>query len=310
MTEPDLSVELCGKRLENPTVLASGILGSSTGMLALVAQAGAGALTTKSCGLKPRKGHPNPTVLEWGHGLINAVGLSNPGVDEETQEIRGLVAGTSTPVIASFFEDTVKGFAEVAQRLEEAGPAFLEANVSCPNVEKEFGGKPFALSPEASAKVTQAVKEVTKTPLIVKLSPNTPLLVDVAKACVDAGADALNVGNSFGPGMVINLEARRPVLANKVGGVTGPAIKPLALRCAWDVCGAVGDDVPVIATGGITTGKDAIEFVMAGATAVGIGSAVYYRGLAAFKQACTEMREWMQANEFTRLSELRGVARA
>jgi len=270
-----------------------------------ICEEGAGAVTTKSIGPEPRTGHPNPTVLEWEHGLINAVGLSNAGVEEMIGEVKEAMALCKSPVIASFFAGTSKEFGEVAGKLSQASPGIIEANISCPNVASDFG-TPFAYTPESAGDVVSAIKESTSIPLIVKLSPNTFMLKQVAKAVEEAGADAINMGNTLGPGMIINPEAGKPVLANVVGGLSGPAVKPVAVRCVWDVYSSV--EIPVIGTGGVLTGRDAVEMMMAGATAVGIGSAIKYRDLECFRLIPREISEWMKENGYSKLSDLVGAA--
>ncbi|MCR4406409.1 MAG: dihydroorotate dehydrogenase [Anaerolineae bacterium] len=307
-TSPDLRVDLCRVRLPNPLVLASGILGTSAQLLERVARCGAGAVTTKSCGPVPRTGHPNPTVIDWGHGLINAVGLPNPGVEAEVEIIavaRELLAPLGVPLIASIFADTVAGFAAVAERISAARPDLIEINISCPNVAAELG-RPFALDAVSAAQVTAAVRAATELPIIVKLSPNVTDIVAIARAVEGAGADAIAAINTLGPGMVIDVESGRPILANRVGGVSGPAIRPIAVRCVYDICTAV--NVPVVGIGGVSCGRDAVEMLMAGATAVGVGSAVYRGGPEVFGRIRDELAEWMSAHGYTSLSDFRGIA--
>ncbi|HDN79855.1 MAG TPA: dihydroorotate dehydrogenase [Chloroflexi bacterium] len=304
--EPDLSVELCGIRLRNPLILASGILGTGPDLLVRVARAGAGAVTTKSCSLKPRKGHPNPTVLDWGHGLINAVGLANPGLEEMSRIIaqaKELLKPLGVPLIASIFGGKTEEFAALARKLNSL-PDFIEVNISCPNVEAEMG-RPFATDARMAARVTAAVREASQVPVIVKLSPNVTDIAYIARAVEEAGADAISAINTVS-GMVIDIHSGRPVLANRIGGISGPAIKPIALRCIYEITRVV--KVPVIGIGGVTSGKDALEMIMAGATAVGIGSAVYYRGVEAFGQIAGEMRDLMAELGYETLAEVRGLA--
>ena len=306
--EPDLTVELCGVRLRNPLVLAAGILGTGAELLARVAESGAGMVTTKSCGPAPREGHPNPTVLDWGHGLINAVGLANPGVDQEVKTIaraKDLLDPLGVPLVASIFAGTVEGFAEVAQKVDQANPDFIELNISCPNVAAEMG-RPFACDAGDAARVTASVRQVTTTPIIVKLSPNVTDIASVARSVEHAGADAIAAINTLGPGMIIDVHAGRPILANKVGGVSGPAIRPIAVRCVYDIFQAVG--IPIIGTGGVSDGRDALEMIMAGATAVGVGSAVRYRGAEVFGAILEEMRALMASAGYGSLVQLRGIA--
>jgi dihydroorotate dehydrogenase (NAD+) catalytic subunit len=302
----ELGVELAGVTLACPLVLASGIAGVSVSTLERAAWMGAGAVTTKSFGLKPRSGHPNPTVLEWECGVINAVGLSNPGLEEGIAQVGEAVKAVPVPVVASVFGATPEEFGEVAHGIASAGPALVEANLSCPNVMREHG-LPFAYEPGNAAEAVRAVKRAAPgIPVIAKLSPNTFLLQEVARAVEKAGADAINMGNTLGPGMVISIEARRPVLSNRAGGVSGPAVRPVAVRCVWDVFEAVS--IPIVGTGGVCTGRDALEMVMAGATAVGVGSALRERGFGVFKGICGEMAAWMEENRVKKLSSLVGVA--
>jgi dihydroorotate dehydrogenase (NAD+) catalytic subunit len=308
MPDPDLSVELCGVRLRNPLVLASGILGTGAQLLRRVADCGAGMVTTKSCGPARRAGHPNPTVLDWGHGLINAVGLANPGVDEELEiiaEARELLAPSEVRLAVSIFAETVEGFAEVARKVAQAQPDFIELNVSCPNVASEMG-RPFSYDPGDAALVTAAVKEATSIPLIVKLSPNVTDVTIVARAVERAGADAIAAINALGPGMIIDVHSGQPILANKVGGISGPAIRPVAVRCVYDIYEAV--DIPIIGIGGVSDGRDALEMVLAGATAVGVGSAVRCRGVDVFQTILDEMQAFMVEEDHAGLDTLRGLA--
>ena len=305
---PDLTVELCGIRLRNPLIPASGVLGTEPAILHRVGLAGAGAVTSKSCSLQPRAGHPNPTVLDWGPGLINAVGLANPGVEEEIRilrQARERLAGQDVALFASIVADTVEGFAEVARRVSEAQPDLIEVNISCPNVISEFG-ELFATRPEPAAEVTRAVKEATDIPISVKLSPNVTDIVTIARAVAEAGADAITAINAVGPGMVIDVESGRPVLSNREGGISGPAIRPIAVRCVYQIARAV--DVPVIGTGGVTRGRDVVEMLMAGATAVGVGSVVYWRGPEVFDELRAELTEFLVAHGYRSLDDIRGVA--
>jgi dihydroorotate dehydrogenase (NAD+) catalytic subunit len=310
MGEPDLSVSICGVKLRNPLVLAAGILGTTAELLVRVAESGAGMVTTKSCGPSPRAGHPNPTVLDWGHGLINAVGLANPGVEAELEVVaraREMLHPLGVPLAASIFAETVDGFGEVARTMSKAQPDFIEVNISCPNVADEMG-QPFACDAVQAALVTTTVKGVTSLPIIVKLSPNVPNIAAIARSVEQAGADAIAAINTLGPGMIIDVHSRRPILANKVGGLSGPAIRPIAVRCVYDIYRAVR--IPIIGMGGVGDGRDALEMVMAGATAVGIGSALRYRDLDAFRSICEEMQAIMVREGYGSLRELVGSAHA
>ena len=308
VTTCDLTCRLPGMRLRNPIVLASGILGTSASLLVRAARAGAGAVTAKSAGPAPRAGHPNPVAVDWGHGIINAIGLSNPGAEEEAAllaEAKVLLAALGVPLIASIFGGSVEEYGHVAGTIAAAQPDLIEVNISCPNVADDFG-TPFAADCESAAAVTAAVKAaVGSVPISVKLAPNVPNIGRIAQAVVAAGADAITAINTM-PGMVIDAKAGRPVLANRTGGVSGPALKPIALRCVAEIASAV--NVPIIGTGGVTTGRDAAEMLMAGATAVGVGSAVWYRGAEALGEIVTELAAFMVAQGYRALDDFRGLA--
>jgi dihydroorotate dehydrogenase (NAD+) catalytic subunit len=304
-----LDIILCGVRLPNPLILASGILGTEAELLARLARAGAGAVTAKSCSLHPRAWHPNPTVLAWDHGLINAVGLANPGVEAEVEELRRakrLLKPLGVALIASVFAHTVESFARVAGRVAEAEPGLIEVNISCPNVHDEFGTL-FAADAAAAADVTAAVKESVagRAPVLIKLSPNVADIAGIARAVEAAGADGITAINTLS-GMVIDIHARRPVLANRTGGLSGPAIRPLAVRCVYDIYEAVR--IPIVGTGGVGSGRDAVEMIMAGATAVGVGSAVCGEGPEVFGRIRHEMAALMGELGYGRVDEMRGAA--
>jgi dihydroorotate dehydrogenase (NAD+) catalytic subunit len=306
---PALGVDLCGVGLPTPLVLASGILGTEAELLARVARAGAGAVTAKSCSLQPRAGHRNPTVLAWGPGLINAVGLANPGVEVEVQELRrakALLRPLGTALVGSIFADTVENFGQVARRLADAGPDLLEVNISCPNVHDEFG-TPFAADPGAAGEVAAAVHEAVggRMPVLVKLSPNVADVAAVARAVAANGADGISAINTL-TGMVIDVHARRPILANRTGGLSGTAIRPLAVRCVWQIYEAV--DLPIVGMGGVSSGQDAAEMIMAGATAVGVGSAVYGEGPEVFSRIRDELAALMDELGYGCVAEMRGAA--
>ncbi len=294
-----------------PFVLASGIWGTTASLLVRAAQVGCGAVTAKSCGPTPRAGHVNPSCLDWGHGLINAIGLANPGVEAEVALLANAKAQLKplgVPLLASIFAGTVEEFGAVARIVAQAKPDMVEVNISCPNVHSEFG-EPFAGNPDSAAAVTASVKKAlagTGIPVIIKLAPNVPSIARIARAAVEAGADALCAINTM-PGLVIDEESGQTILANRSGGLSGAALKPIALKCVYDVYKAC-PGTPIIGTGGVTTGQDAIEMLMVGATVVGIGSAIYYRGATAIQQIKSEVETWLEAHHITELAELRGLA--
>lgn len=299
-----LTTNFLTKHFNNPLVLASGILGVTAASLNRVIVNGAGGVTTKSISLAPRTGHPNPTMVGMEHYFINAVGLSNPGVADAVEEIKKFKTLSSAPLIGSIFAGTPDEFAITAETISASPIDFLEINISCPNVSKEFG-VPFAYSPTAVETITKKVKAKSKVPVIVKLSPNAWNIVEIAKTAEASGADALTAVNTIS-GMTIDVGSRRPILHNKQGGVSGPALFPIALKCVYDIYEAV--KIPIVGTGGVTTGEDALAMIMAGATLVGVGSAVYYRGVEVFGKITEEMKEVMQKQNIKSLTEIRGTA--
>lgn len=293
-----------GKTFPNPLVLASGIIGVTAASMQNAVKNGCGGVTVKSLSKTPRTGHANPTMLGTEHFFLNAVGLSNPGIEEGLLELKKFREMSDAPLIGSIFAGTPDEFAEVAEKINEAPIDFLEVDVSCPNVSKEFGD-PFAYSIPAIETITKKVKAKSKVPVIMKLSPNAWNIVEIAKAAEAAGADALTAVNTVS-GMTIDVRSRQAVLHNKQGGISGPALFPIALKCVYDIYQAV--KIPVIGTGGITTGTDALAMIMAGATLLGIGSAIYYRGPEAFRKITEEMEGIMKEEGIKTLDEIRGAA--
>ena len=311
MMMANISVNFLNYILPTPFVLASGIWGTTASLLERAAHAGCGAVTAKSCGPTPRAGHVNPSCIDWGHGLLNAIGLANPGAEAEVALLvaaKKQLTPLGVPLIASIFAGTVEEFGDVARIVAQAKPDMIEVNISCPNVHSEFG-EPFAGNPDSAAAVTAQVKQAlagTTIPVIIKLAPNVPSIARIARAVVEAGADALCAINTM-PGLVIDAESGQTILANRSGGLSGSMLKPIALKCVYDVRKAC-PAIPIIGTGGVTTGQDAIEMLMAGATTVGIGSAIYYRGGAAIQAIKVEMMAWLAAHQVTDINTLRGLA--
>ncbi|WP_320043277.1 dihydroorotate dehydrogenase [uncultured Desulfobacter sp.] len=297
-----MQTSFLGKALRTPLVLASGVLGNNKAILERVWENGCGLPTMKSIGPAPREGHKNPTVIDLGNGMINAVGLPSPGylnMEEEWQEL----SDRAFPVNASIYGGSVDEFVRVAEFVSAKGPDFIELNISCPNSDQH--GMIFGVNAQSSHDVVAAVKKAIDVPLIAKLTPAAPDIAAIAKACEDAGADAICAINTAGPGMVIDIESRQPVLAFKKGGLSGPMIKPIAVRCVYDIFRAVS--IPIIGLGGISTGNDALEIIMAGAMLVGIGTAVRYRGITVFDKVNKEIDEWLAAHNTT-MEEIRGAA--
>ena len=257
---------------------------------------------TKGLSLKPRAGNPTPRIVETPGGMLNAIGLQNVGIDAFIARKVPFLRSVNTPAIANFFGNTIDEYAEMARRLDEIPEvAGLEVNISCPNVKQ--GGIVFGTDPACAYEVVSACRAVTIKPLIVKLSPNVTDVVVMARACEDAGADALSLINTL-TGMAIDLNRRRPVLANITGGFSGPAIKPIALRMVWQVAKAV--KLPIIGIGGIMNAIDALEFMLAGATAVQVGTASFINPGAAQKIA-EDMEAWLIANGVADIKSLIGA---
>jgi len=297
-----MQISFLGKALHTPMVLASGVLGNNKAILERVWENGCGLPTMKSIGPAPREGHKNPTVIDLGSGMINAVGLPSPGylnMEAEWQEL----SDRRFPLNASIYGSSIEEFIRVAEFVSAKGPDFIELNISCPNSDQH--GMIFGVNARSSHDVVAAVKKVIHVPLIAKLTPAAPDIAAIAKACEDAGADAICAINTAGPGMVIDIESRSPVLAFKKGGLSGPMIKPVAVRCVYDIFRSVS--IPIIGLGGISTGADAIEIIMAGATLVGVGTAVRYRGITVFEKINKEIDHWLEAHN-TSMEEIRGAA--
>jgi len=274
-----LTVDIAGLKLPNPTMLAAGILGLSPESLLEAAENGAGAVVTKSVGLKSRVGYANPAVVQVDGGLLNAIGLANPGADYFAEEIRGLKKRKlGVPLIASVFGFSTEEFAQAAEILAKAGADAVELNVSCPHVEKT--GSEIGQDPVLVREVVRAVKTAVEKPVVVKLTPNVADVVEIAEAAVKAGADAVAAINTL-RGMAIDVETAQPILANKIGGLSGSAVKPVAVRCVYEIYEAV--KVPVIGCGGVSDWRDAVEFMLAGASAVQVGTAIASEGLGVFE---------------------------
>lgn len=301
-----METEFLNLQMDNPLVLASGILGLTASSMKRVVENGCGAVTTKSFNMEARSGHKNPSIVPFKHGLLNAVGLSNPGVAESGAEIRRFKGICPAPVFASIFGRTIEEYGQVAREAVKARPHLIEVNVSCPNVRSEFG-TPFGDVPEDTAKITRLVKEVAgDIPVSIKLGPHGPGIARMARVCEENGADAITAINTVGPGMLIDINVRKPVLANKTGGVSGPAILPIAVKSVYEVYRNVS--IPIIGTGGVTHWQDAIQMILAGATLVGLGTAVYYEGIEVFEKINQGMEAYLRENGFSSLEEIRGGA--
>jgi len=268
MTEVNMSVDIAGIKMANPVTTASGTFGFGLEYNDYYDVNKLGAVVVKSITREKRIGNPPPRILETPAGVLNSIGLANPGIDYFIEKILPRLEIIHIPIIVSIAGDEVEEYVDLAERLGETDKvAALEVNISCPNVKK--GGLEFATNPAQVRDLVAAVDRVTSLPLIVKLSPNVTDIVEIARAAVDGGADALSLINTI-LGMVIDINGRRPALANKMGGLAGPAVRPVAVRMVWQVAQAV--DVPIIGMGGICDAKDALQFIMAGASAVAVGT--------------------------------------
>ena len=300
-----LSVNLCGIELDNPVIPASGTFGYGYEFSELYDINCLGTFSFKGTTKDPRFGNPTPRIAECEAGMINAVGLQNPGVEKVvSEELPRLAKCFHKPVMANVSGFSVEDYAYTCEKLDkEAQVGWLEVNVSCPNV--HGGGMSFGTSPEAAAEVTRAVKKVTTKPVIIKLSPNVTDIVSIAKACEAAGADGISLINTM-LGMRIDLRRRTPVIANKMGGFSGPAIFPVAVRMVYQVANAV--KIPVVGMGGVSTARDVIEMMMAGATAVEVGAANLADPFAS-KKIVDDLPAEMEKYRIEKLSDIIGAVK-
>jgi dihydroorotate dehydrogenase (NAD+) catalytic subunit len=294
-------MEIAGLKFRNPTMLASGFLGVSGLTLGRAVEAGAGAIVTKSSSLKPREGNPGPTIVELPVGLLNAIGLASPGIVLMKDEIEE-AKQSGVPVIVSIFGFSVSDYSKSARVAETYGADAVELNVSCPHVS---GVSEIGQDPKIVAKVTRTVKKAVDIPVFAKLSPNVSNIVEIGRAVERAGADAITAINTI-KGMLIDIRVRLPVLSAKIGGLSGPAIKPVAVRCVYELAEKV--KLPIIGVGGIMGWEDAVEFFLAGASAVQIGTAILRKDLNVFSEVTEGLASYLKANGFTSVSELVGLA--
>jgi dihydroorotate dehydrogenase (NAD+) catalytic subunit len=305
----DLKVQLAPKHkqgllLANPVMTASGTFGYGTEYSQVFDIQKLGAIVCKGTTVDPKEGNPQPRLLETASGILNSIGLQNIGVKALIREKAPIWAVWQVPVIVNIAGETIDDYAQLAGELEGvAGVSGIEVNISCPNI--KTGGADFGASPESAAEVTAAVRAATSLPVLVKLTPNIGDIAGVANAVAEAGADAISLINSL-KGMAIDIAKRRLVFDNIIGGLSGPAIKPLALSMVYEVVDAV--DLPVIGCGGITCASDAIEFIMAGASAIQVGSATFTNPRAPL-DVLDGIEQFMQSEGIKELSELIGAAR-
>lgn len=300
MNSIDLSVDICGMKLKNPVIAASGTFGFGREHSGFVDLNQIGGISVKGLTLKPRQGNRPPRVAEAPAGMLNSVGLQNPGVEAFVEKELSFLRQYSAAIIANIAGNTIDEYCEMARILSDADIDAIELNVSCPNV--KAGGISFGNSACGISDITSKVKKHCKKPLIVKLTPNVSSIAEIARAAEDAGADALSLINTL-LGMVIDIDTRRPVLYNNTGGLSGPAIKPVAVRMVYEVAQAVR--IPLIGMGGISNGNDAIEFMLAGATAVMVGTAGLIYPDACIK-VCEGIEQYMRRHELTKPGDITG----
>ncbi len=301
MNNIDLSVDLCGIKLKNPVMTASGTFGNGREYDEFYDISKLGGVTVKGIASKEWKGNPTPRIAETYGGMLNAIGLQNKGVDHFIQNELPFLETKDTVKLINVCGHSIEEFIHVIQKLEKTNVDMYELNVSCPNVTK--GGISFGTDKDVLYNVVKEVKPYATKPLIIKLSPNVTNIQEMAKACEDAGADGISLINTL-IGMKIDINKKQTVLQNKIGGLSGPAIKPVALRLVYQVAKAV--DIPIIGMGGISTYEDAIEFIMAGATAVSIGTANFMNPYASLN-VIEGIEEYMQKENIKNLSEIRGI---
>ncbi len=299
---PDMTVAIGKLNLKNPVMTASGTFGYALEFSELMDVNRLGAVVLKGMSLIASRGNPPPRIVETASGMLNAIGLENIGLDAFIHKKLPFVKTLSTAVIINIYGKQVSDYAELAARLNDLdGIAGIEVNISCPNV--KTGGIAFGVDPIAAYEVIHAVRTQTTLPVIAKLSPNVTDITVIARSVVDAGADAVSLINTL-TGMAIDIETRRPKLANITGGLSGPAIKPVALRMVWQTANAVS--VPVIGIGGIMTASDALEFIIAGASAIQVGTASFVNPRAAM-DILDGIETWLKEKQITRLADLRGT---
>jgi dihydroorotate dehydrogenase (NAD+) catalytic subunit len=300
MQQPDLKVTIGEWTVKNPIMTASGTFGYGEEFSPYVNLEDLGAIVVKGISLEPRRGNPPPRIVETPCGMLNAIGLENVGVDKFISEKIPLFNKYKTDFIVNILGDSVKEYSALAERLDDSPVAAIEVNISCPNVKK--GGVAFGVDPKMAYEVTKAVKEKTTKPVIIKLSPNVTNITIMAQAAEEGGANAVSLINTL-LGMAIDSATRRPRLANIVGGLSGPAIKPIALRMVWQAASAI--NIPVIGIGGIRTVEDVVEFMLAGASAVEIGTAnLIDPGVSG--QLVESLKDYLQQNNIPKVTELIG----
>ena len=298
-----LKTNICGVEFSNPLMLAAGIMGSNASSLNWILKSGAGGVVTKSFSLNPHSGYVNPTTVAVDGGIINAIGLSNPGVENFLEELKK-VDRENNVLIASIYGATADEFSQLVGEIDDYVD-MIELNISCPHAMEGYGAS-IGQNCDLTHTIVSAAKNNSKVPIIAKLTPNVTDIVEIAKSCEDADADALSLINTLGPGMKINIDVARPVLANKFGGMSGKAIKPIAISNVYSVFEAV--DIPLIGVGGIYNYEDVVEFLFAGARAVQIGTAIMDEGVDVFSKINSDLKEFMIEKNYKSIKDMVGLA--
>lgn len=305
-----LKTHFCGIEFQNPLLLAAGVMGSTASSLNWILESGAGGVVTKSFSVNPNKGYKNPTTAEVEGGIINAIGLSSPGVLNFKSELklieRNNDKGHKNIIIGSIYGSNPEEFTYIINEIESLVD-MIELNVSCPHAMSGCGAA-IGQDPDLTYEIVKASKNAieSNTPIIAKLTPNVTDLTQIAKSAERAGADGLTLINSVGPGMKIDINARTPILSNKFGGMSGPVIKPIAIRCVYDTY--ANCNIPIIGVGGISNHEDVVEFLYAGASAVQIGTSIMYQGIEIFSIIAKKLKSFMGENGFENINEMIGYA--
>lgn len=298
-----LKTNICGVEFRNPLMLAAGIMGSNASSMNWILKSGAGGVVSKSFSLNPHPGYVNPTTVAVDGGIINAIGLSNPGVKNFKEELAKIERNNNV-VIASIYGATPDEFSELVSEVQDLVD-MIELNISCPHAMDGYGAS-IGQSCDLSHTIVSASKDASDVPIIAKLTPNVTDITEIAKTCEDAGADCLSLINTLGPGMKINIDVAKPVLSNKFGGMSGKAIKPIAIRNVYSVYEAV--DIPLIGVGGVYTFADVVEFIFAGARAVQIGTAIMDEGVEVFAKINQDLEKFMAEKGYSSIDEMVGIA--
>lgn len=298
-----IETNICGVEFRNPLMLAAGIMGSNASSMNWILKSGAGGVVSKSFSLNPHPGYVNPTTVAVDGGIINAIGLSNPGVDNFKEELKRIDRDNNV-VIASIYGATPDEFSTLVSEVQQYVD-MIELNISCPHAMDGYGAS-IGQDCNLSHTIVSASKDAAEVPIIAKLTPNVTDITEIAKTCEDAGADALSLINTLGPGMKINIDVARPVLSNKFGGMSGKAIKPIAISNVYSVYEAV--DIPLIGVGGVYTFEDVVEFIFAGARAVQIGTAIMDEGVEVFSTINEGLEKFMIEKGYKSIDEMVGLA--